>query len=334
MLAFRLAGGSTQQERRRRATAGGRLMGWRLRLAAAGFLAMACACTSSSSSGGSGGTVAADPPPLPCGDILTCMDDCAPTDASCPQACQNQGTSAGQQLLALLDACMGAACPSTIGGVCNLSGTACDTCLAAAQATGGACMPQLNACLNDTSGGGTLACSDINNCLGSCASTDETCQDDCVFDGTWAAQSQFQAVEGCFTTACPSTGSGVCVTDTTACETCITDAQATGGACASAVATCENGSASAPSPAGCDALLTCMSSCAAGDTGCQTSCVTASSSTAQSLYQTASACLQTACPATAGSVCATGSTACQTCVTNAQTSGGACGAQVAACVDD
>ncbi len=76
-------------------------------------------------------------------------------DASCLSACVAKGTSAGQALDMALANCVATACPTTDGGPCAMSGSACTGC--ESQAEFGTCGDQFQACQDDTSAsdGGT-----------------------------------------------------------------------------------------------------------------------------------------------------------------------------------
>jgi len=269
-----------------------------------------------------------------CNDILACLNACSTTDTACPETCDGEGTTAAQSDFASLEACIASACPSSAGGVCATEDAACDSCISTAEASGGGCATQLATCQNNTSAaGGTLSCSGINTCLNACAASDTTCENNCVADGTAAAQNLFENTENCLAGACPDGSSGVCATETSACNSCLSSAEATTGVCGGAVTSCENDASGTGGTAanGCNALLTCLNNCAAGNTTCDTTCQNAASSAAVALYQTASTCMLTACPETSGGICATETTACTTCLTNAQDSGGTCFTSVSAC---
>jgi hypothetical protein len=186
------------------------------------------------------GPIDAGPLELSCENVLICLGACADTDTTCQQLCESEATPSAWTLFSALNECVQTACPSTVGAVCNTDTTACNTCLSDAQMSGGACASDSSGCDADTSGGGPLTCVEINNCIAACSATDNTCADTCLFEGTSGSQALFENAENCLEQACPSTTGDVCATDTSACETCIDEAQTPGGSCVSAVSACDD----------------------------------------------------------------------------------------------
>jgi hypothetical protein len=180
-----------------------------------------------------------------------------------------------------------------------------------------------------------LNCGDIITCINACG-TDQTCAQNCFSQGTTHAQSLFQTAANCLGTACPQ--SGVCATQTTACDNCYSAAQMSGGACYSDVQACGNDNGSTTTTdagnntggTGCSEIITCVNACTTQS--CFNGCVSSGSTAAQGLFTDLDDCISTACPSTTGSPCATASSsACTTCVQNSQGMTGACYSQLQAC---
>ena len=76
------------------------------------------------------------------------------------------------------------------------------------------------------------------------ACADTTCDTSCENAGTAAGLSEFNALVSClFTTACPTSGTGVCNSaatgyNATNCSTCLSTAQASGGTCYNQTVAC------------------------------------------------------------------------------------------------
>ena len=97
--------------------------------------------------------------------------------------------------------------------------------------------PTTNTGTNTGTTSGTAGCAALLSCLGTCSNTG--CSTACRNEGSLSAKSRFDAMLGCLDAACPSTS--VCASTTsTACDNCYSEAEAEAGACASAIAVCEN----------------------------------------------------------------------------------------------
>ena len=129
---------------------------------AAAFVIAALACSSNGSSndagggsGGGGGSATGggggSATNASCQDMRQCVMDCA--DAACVNNCKSRGNAAAQAAFqALLDCTV-----DTARGNCP-SGTAISDCLCQAQCYDGACLAEVDACLN---GASDLIC-DVN----------------------------------------------------------------------------------------------------------------------------------------------------------------------------
>jgi hypothetical protein len=178
---------------------------------------------------------------LTCSEILDCINACANGDQTCAQNCYNEGTSNAQHLFEAANQCVVTACPST-GACSNPSSTTCQNC--ENNAVMGTCASQVNACANDTGGtmtGGTdggTNCSGIITCGNACSN--QTCLQNCVSEGTQAAQTDYIALNNCLVSACPDTNNGPCMTQGNSCTQCLSSAQMSGGSCYSDLQTCVN----------------------------------------------------------------------------------------------
>lgn len=93
-------------------------------------------------------------------------------------------------------------------------------------------------------------CGDIIACANSC--TTAACESSCIAQGSAAAQSAYNALGSCISSACPQTpvttttssipcaynASTGAFLNSSACQTCISNAQMTGGSCASKLTAC------------------------------------------------------------------------------------------------
>jgi hypothetical protein len=303
----------------------------RIAVASALVALLTLACPASKGSPDAGAHGGSD-----CADILTCLNAC--TTGDCQQACENAGTTKAQGLINALSNCLESACPSTSTGVCASNTTSCQSCVSAAQDTGGTCETDLEACAADTGVPLTLGCGGLTNCIDACASTDSSCPQNCFDRGTIPARQLYNAIADCFNMACPATGNGVCATETTACDNCVLGAQAQGGACNTNVIACDSdttGTGSVPpvmNGGGCAALNACLGACASGDNTCAIACEAGATSTGIQDLEALDSCLQTACPTTG--ICAMPSMGCNTCVTANETTGGACNMAADTCNTD
>ena len=91
-----------------------------------------------------------------CNGALMCLNDCDPSDATCPPSCTAAGmiTTQGTTLLNALLTCLKAPCPTTGGGVCDTTSKSfdagtCQTCQSNAEAMGAMCASQATACMNN-----------------------------------------------------------------------------------------------------------------------------------------------------------------------------------------
>jgi hypothetical protein len=207
-----------------------------------------------------------------------------------------------------------------------------------AQAADGGCLSQLDSCIEDDGVTHTLGCGGVNNCISACASNDTNCQQNCFDMGTITAQQLFNDSGNCFNTACPQTSTGVCATETTACDDCILGAQAQEGQCNGEVIACDSdtsGTGSVPTVmnnGGCAALNSCLGGCSSTDDTCLVACEAAATAQGIQDLENLDSCLQTACPTTG--ICATQSMGCATCVMANETTGGACNSASDACNTD
>jgi hypothetical protein len=86
-----------------------------------------------------------------CGQDINCANACM--DQTCIMQCQAMSKPTSWQLLVSLINCVFmTACPDTAGGICDPAAanqTPCMNCVMMAQAQGGACYAQTQACAND-----------------------------------------------------------------------------------------------------------------------------------------------------------------------------------------
>jgi len=86
-----------------------------------------------------------------CSGLITCINNCAATDMTCPKLCQNNTTSTGNALFNNLIQCVLTFCPDqTPGDICyDPSSSSCTTCFTNAQSDPSECGSDLSACQND-----------------------------------------------------------------------------------------------------------------------------------------------------------------------------------------
>jgi hypothetical protein len=146
---------------------------------------------------------------------------------------------------------------------------------------------------------GGASCQDTYNCLTQCGA-DEACMSQCQGLASAQALSELQALATC---------QAGCAAPDVAClaETCIVE-----------LAECFFDIHGASS---CSDIITCLSSCASLDAGCQDGCINQGSLDAQADFMAVNVCLGSACP-----------TQDQTCINSAAGPGGACESYVSTCL--
>jgi hypothetical protein len=187
------------------------------------------------------------------------------------------------------------------------------------------CGSQCTDILNSTTdcGGCGITCGagycESGGCYGTCANSAEVqCQGSCV-DLTSDAQhcgsclnpcpsgyscSESTCLPGSSTSGGTAGGTGGGTAGgtggtggTTDCQTCVTDATASGGTCYSQYATCTSDS-------DCSAAQSCLSACTAGDTTCESTCESSHPTGTNDLSNLDSCLCSTACPSQCASSCA------------------------------
>ncbi len=193
--------------------------------------------------------------------------------------------------------------------------TPCMQCSYEATSFGGDCETPADTC-NDSK-----ACTALATCLSSCDVNDTSCGERCAAASTAAAVDQYNAVANCLcATACaaicgascvgatdagldqgqdsgplptPDSGSGE---DAGSCNACETAATSAGGACASALQTCD-------SNVSCLSLLNCLGNCQSGDTSCVSSCESSNDGGVSDFNAVSTCVCKTACATPCGSSC-------------------------------
>ncbi|MEC8024057.1 MAG: hypothetical protein VX223_08985, partial [Myxococcota bacterium] len=142
---------------------------------------------------------------LDCGGFLGCLNGCATASdqSACQQECINDiESSEVYNTYATLEGCIFSACPA------GQSGTPDASCISAAQAEGGECSDELEACILGNSG--TLDCGGLLQCIQSC--TTPECASDCQGQAqSNAVLGEFQQVAQCLIEACPDQSDNACV---------------------------------------------------------------------------------------------------------------------------
>jgi hypothetical protein len=119
---------------------------------------------------------------------------------------------------------------STSGGGCNRTTNTCGSCSSSADCGSGSVCQQ-GTCF--------LGCVGLIECANGCSTT--SCDQTCISETASQSYQLFQTLGNCLESACPSTTGGVCQTETSACDSCYSAAQMSGGACGSQYMACQNG---------------------------------------------------------------------------------------------
>jgi len=86
------------------------------------------------------------------------------------------------------------------------AGDGCQACADTAQASGGQCASEVNACMN------SQKCTTLANCLNNCAASDTTCQNTCASAAGTTATNDYEAIGNCICmTACSSQCTSECM---------------------------------------------------------------------------------------------------------------------------
>ncbi len=294
-------------------------------------------CSSGQCSGGVGGG-------CPPGE-LQCSSGCTDTTSD-PANCGACGTAcaAGQS-------CVNSACTGGNNGGGSDGGVVADN----------------DAGTVNTGGGG--GCAGILTCIGACQMGDRTCRTNCINAASPQSQQLYQAIGMCTAMACPNSNGGVCDRmsasySSSACHMCRTMAQST--TCAPQVQACQgdsggntgnggvdagtvtggndggtvtgdDGGANNGGMTGCNGAVACLNNCQ--DQTCAQACIDNTTTQGQSLLQSLTGCLESACPSTGGGICDSSSfnydqNACDTCYSDAQNTGGPCEQALTDCTND
>lgn len=203
--------------------------------------------------------------PLSCAEVYDCTRTCPADDAACDGACLARGTTATQDVVAQLDACVDAACPQ-----------ADPLCVAGALA--GDCRDEYETCVPPPPPS-DLSCEEIFDCANACGGP--RCVDDCFARGSTRGRAEATAVSSCVARVCPNGGAG--------CQ-----ASALAGACAYVWEDCTG--APPPRNLSCRGILDCMVTCPSGDAGCLGDCEDRGSTAGRAALTTLNSCLDAACP--------------------------------------
>jgi hypothetical protein len=198
-----------------------------------------------------------------CVQIVDCIQTCTTGDNACLSACITRGTAPAQTAFNTLLTCARSCSDST--------------CVA------NQCAVQVQACTSpDGSGGpgptvGTSTCSQIIDCLDTCADGDRVCTNACRAQGTAAAQTTFNSLLACA-------------------QTCSDDA-CVESQCAQQLDACLGPTGPGPGPTAgtstCGQVLTCIDACADGDNACIAACEAKATATAKTKFDALLACAQT-----------------------------------------
>ncbi len=198
-----------------------------------GCIAEACGSqTAACQAAGGGGTTTQpdDAVKAACKEIAVCAIKCQ-GDQTCGNGCVSSNPTGANAFIAMNN-CIVQACQ-------GMTGDAQQKCALQAQAPGGACATQTDACVT-----GTGTCAGIQTCLQSCATNPDRigCQVNCQFTGTLEAQKQFNDFQLCAVESITGTCAQSCpagMSDTSqACAQCYNQA------CQSQIQACMTGTSS------------------------------------------------------------------------------------------
>jgi len=168
-------------------------------------------------------------PPTPagtCSSIMTCVNQCNPSDIqACMAACLGAAPPEAQQQFNTMVQCQ-QGCPGAEPGTVDI---ACMT---------ETCFPEAHACLGTP--GQELDCNGVFTCLNACPQSDQNCPGSCLLSAKDKASfDAFFAIIDCINVACP-TEPGADPNDPQA-QACVQAATAQGGACFDDLAACVGG---------------------------------------------------------------------------------------------
>jgi hypothetical protein len=246
--------------------------------------------------------------------LQTCVQssNCAPTDQTCMQGCQDSCSASnadGWAIYMEIETCL--------AGVCSniTSQEEMQVCALAEQASGGACFQQASACGLQ---GGSGNCNSVVTCVFACAEGDTNCQGQCFSNGSKDGINDFFGWNNCLNTACNQYPQG-----SPESADCIQAAQKQGGACFAQTDTC--GMATGTGSGSCKDTFICLVLCDENDSACPLGCQQKASQEGLDGFLAINDCLGTACAGVPAGPQA------QDCYGAAQVEGGACFADYQAC---
>ncbi len=246
-----------------------------------------------------------------CRTLWTCVQSCGANDEECVQAC---GAAASKEAIGLYGKVWDCIlkddhCPST------MPDSEWSTCANAALNEGGVCNEDFTNCIGEqVYGDGN--CRELWDCVNSCST--QECAYACGDAASEEAHNLYNDVVDCMFEKCPRT------MDDTEWQTCARQALGQGGQCETQMNACYG--AQTYGDATCGQTVQCMNGCA--NESCQRTCVDNATETGYGLLAAFFGCLDRTCPSTMEG------SALQTCMQDAQKEGGACYADLQACIND
>jgi hypothetical protein len=140
-----------------------------------------------------------------CPGIWDCVANCADGDDPCVEACISNADQESQDAFYAMVQCL------VDEGYYDCSNTTCE------DAAIEACTPAIRDCYH-----GNLTCGGVYNCVGGC--NDNTCINDCFYEGSVDAQYQVEALEQCFSDTCGEAPTDECL-QTAINENCASEAE-------------------------------------------------------------------------------------------------------------
>jgi len=261
-----------------------------------------------------------------CYDLVGCILSCPQDNPNTPNVdervecvgnCWSEATYDAQMDLQNLINCADQHCSSQCQ---DPNAPQCDQCWNQVLGPGGACESLYDKCTKY----GPEGCYYLLTCLNNCQQGDNACIQACVEQTSKQGIALYNAIYDCIMQACP-----ICQTqpDSQQCNTCFSQVQQPGGACAGALQACLD-----DRPYGtkkCGELLQCLNTCQS-DQACQ-QCFLDATKTANNLFDAMIECALNACRTECQDP---NSQQCNTCINNAIQDPAKCKSQFDACVND